>query len=149
MYKEDIIDTLLLEIIKHQDINEVAWGSEFDVNINGKTLYPYVFIESESSNLLMNVNNNVHSMALYFVDQHKEDSENTVKDKQRITEQIMYEVVAYIDNYISNIHIDGTTLNAISLKEYNSDVLAGWRLDIDFIVNPPLDNCNYKSKFNA
>jgi len=147
MYKKELIDTLLAEIIKHTAVNSVSWGSEFDVNINGKTLYPYVFIESEASQLTFGGNVNEHTIALYFLDIHAEDSEIEVKDKQRITEEIMYEVVEYLDNDVANIFIDKEGLNAISLREYNSDVLAGWRLDISFLVNPPLNRCDYESKF--
>ena len=36
MLKIDVINTLLAEIIKHNGVESVDWGSEFDVNISGK-----------------------------------------------------------------------------------------------------------------
>lgn len=150
MYKSEIIQVLQDEAIKHPVINSTNYGAEFDVNINGKDTYPLFFVESEASQISIDANANTHTLALYFLDKHTEDDKATIVEKQALMERVMLEFHYYLyQGFVNNLSISGTTTNALSLYEFESDILAGWRMEIEVITSNPIVTCDIKNIFSG
>jgi len=148
MYKSELICQVMDACIKHQEVASVDFGTEFDINIVGDKLYPHVFVESEVSQLGTGSNIDEHNLALLFLTRYKEGDKTDELQNQVVAERIMKQCVEYIDEFVDGIGIE-KPYSAISLHEFDSDVLTGWRAELNFIVNPTLNRCDLKSIFNA
>ena len=149
MYKSEIISLLQQTVILHPDINSTNYGSEFEENVNGNDIYPLAFIETETSSLDISERVNNHSFAILFLDQHAEDAKSTILDKQLKMEKAMLDFVAFLKKGgIEGIVLEDPN-SAISLFEYNSDINAGWRLELSLVAAKPTDRCNLDFLFSG
>ena len=146
MYKADLVGILRTEIIKHQAVKEVHFGTNFDFNIDGLTKYPYVFIETEPSLFTNTANSDNHNLALIFVEKHLEDDEEGALQAQKTAETIMRQVIEHLDINVDSIPSIEQEFDALSLWHHESDISAGFRAELIFITNK-VDRCNINDLF--
>lgn len=128
----ELKDYIKYVCLSHKDIKSFTYGSDFDIAVNKKDVYPQCFLELP---FIVDVNLTEPydriQIALNVLVAINADSIDSDWIAISYAKDIGDVIVQYINDNCSDFRIDST--NAISVREHTDDSVAGMRYDLEIL----------------
>jgi hypothetical protein len=125
-------------------INTFQSGKDYEFPSNGDNIYPLLYLEED---YLFTIDNNRENWTIALLVLDYLDMDNLKITKNNLRDELLTEsrnVVEYFKSKLKEIEFQGTISNVsfLSLLDFETDNLQGWRIEINFTVVNSSNRCN-------